>query len=103
MNGEYWRENTDSVLFIYRKYTFKFKIRNLKSESRGRERKTMASSSDMKGFFRQKKKTTVGRGVGKSKANKAASFKKSKNSAFVGTDQVQPPALISHGALDLQG
>ncbi|CAA3032608.1 DNA polymerase delta subunit 4 [Olea europaea subsp. europaea] len=62
----------------------------------------MASSSDMKGFFRQKKKTTVGRGVGKSKANKAASFKKSKNSAFVGTDQVQPPALISHGALDLQ-
>ncbi|CAA2934643.1 DNA polymerase delta subunit 4 [Olea europaea subsp. europaea] len=62
----------------------------------------MASSSDMKGFFRQKKKTAARRGVGKSKANKATSFKKPKNSASIGTDQVQPPALISHGALDLQ-
>ncbi|KAL2526252.1 polymerase delta 4 [Abeliophyllum distichum] len=62
----------------------------------------MASASDMKGFFRQKKKAAGGGAIGKSKPKKSTSFKKPKQSASYGTDQVQPTAIISHGSLDLQ-
>ncbi|XP_051130750.1 uncharacterized protein LOC127251199 [Andrographis paniculata] len=47
-------------------------------------------ASDMKGFYRQKKKS----GISKSNSSKKSS--KSKNSA------AQPPALFAHGSLDLQ-
>ncbi|PIN23496.1 hypothetical protein CDL12_03780 [Handroanthus impetiginosus] len=54
------------------------------------------ASSDMKGFFRQKKKS----GISKPKSSKKSS--KPKHSASCGSDIVQPPALVSHGSLDLQ-
>ncbi|KAF5725671.1 hypothetical protein HS088_TW23G00398 [Tripterygium wilfordii] len=57
----------------------------------------MASKSSMKGFYRQKKAIA--------KTPKASSSKKKsppKHAAAIGSDVVQPPALISHGSLDLQ-
>ena len=52
--------------------------------------KSMASTG-VKGFFREKKK------------GKPGAAKKSNKSASFGSDVVQPPALISHATLDLQG
>ncbi|CAI9759278.1 unnamed protein product [Fraxinus pennsylvanica] len=94
--------NSDLGLFLRKER--KKKDSKFESREKGKiKNKKMASASDMKGFYRQKKKTGAGRGIGKSKENKMTSFNKPKNSASVGTDQVQPPAIISHGSLDLQG
>ncbi|XP_011075763.1 DNA polymerase delta subunit 4 [Sesamum indicum] len=54
------------------------------------------ASSDMKGFFRQKKKL----GISKPKSSKRSP--KPKHSASCGSHLVQPPALVSHGFFDLQ-
>ncbi|XP_009607497.1 uncharacterized protein LOC107781395 [Nicotiana tabacum] len=62
----------------------------------------MATKSDMKGFYKQKKK---GGGIAKPSNSKSSFTKKSttpKNAAAIGSDVTQPPALISHGSLDLQ-
>ncbi|MCD7460416.1 hypothetical protein HAX54_043511 [Datura stramonium] len=63
----------------------------------------MASKSDMKGFYKQKKKSS---GITKpSKSKSSTSTKKSttpKNAAAIGSNVTQPSALISHGSLDLQ-
>ncbi|XP_027098471.1 uncharacterized protein [Coffea arabica] len=59
------------------------------------------SKSDMKGFFKQKKKSG---GITKAKA-KSSSTKKSlspKRSATYGSDITQPAALISHGFPDIE-
>lgn len=55
----------------------------------------MASkSANMKGFYRQKKNTS----------SKKVSTKKSPIHAMTyGSDITQPPALISHGSLDVKG
>ncbi|XP_071732023.1 uncharacterized protein [Rutidosis leptorrhynchoides] len=57
----------------------------------------MASSADMKGFFKQRKKNA---GISKPSATK--SKPKSKTSASFGSNTAQPPALIAHGSPDLQ-
>ncbi|KAK1431327.1 hypothetical protein QVD17_07784 [Tagetes erecta] len=57
----------------------------------------MASSADMKGFYKQKKKN-----AGISKPSSSKSKSKSKNAATFGANIAQPPALVSHGSLDLQ-
>ncbi|CAA0820123.1 polymerase delta 4 [Striga hermonthica] len=54
-------------------------------------------ASQMKGFFREKKKLGVSKNPKSSK--KTA---KTKHSATCGTDVVQPPALVAHGSFDLQ-
>ncbi|OIT30476.1 PREDICTED: uncharacterized protein LOC109209943 [Nicotiana attenuata] len=62
----------------------------------------MATKSDMKGFYKQKKK---GGGITKPSNSKSSFTKKSttpKNAAAIGSDVTQPPALISHGSLDLK-
>ncbi|XP_071709828.1 uncharacterized protein [Rutidosis leptorrhynchoides] len=53
----------------------------------------MASSADMKGFYKQRKKNA---GISKPSATK------SKTSASFGSNTAQPPALIAHGSPDLQ-
>ncbi|KAK6117492.1 hypothetical protein DH2020_009533 [Rehmannia glutinosa] len=53
-------------------------------------------ASHMKGFFKEKKK------LGISKAKSSKKSPKPKHSATCGSDVVQPPALVSHGSLDLQ-
>ncbi|XP_059292313.1 uncharacterized protein LOC132045726 [Lycium ferocissimum] len=61
----------------------------------------MASKSDMKGFYKQKKNSG---GITK-KSKSTTSTKKStapKNAAAIGSNVTQPSALISHGSLDLQ-
>ena len=58
----------------------------------------MASSADMKGFYKQKKKNA---GISKPSSNKSKS--KPKNAASFGAGNAQPPALVAHGSLDLQG
>lgn len=58
------------------------------------------ASSDVKGFFREKKKTT------KTKKESGIPSKKSskpKNTASFGSNVAQPPALVARGCLDLQG
>ncbi|KAK6926212.1 DNA polymerase delta, subunit 4 [Dillenia turbinata] len=57
------------------------------------------ASRDMKGFYRQKKSG----GITKGKTSKASTSKKQqpKNAASFGSDVAQTPALISHGALDI--
>ncbi|KAI7734028.1 hypothetical protein M8C21_026545 [Ambrosia artemisiifolia] len=57
----------------------------------------MASSADIKGFYKQKKKNAA---ITKPSASKSKS--KSKNAATFGTNVAQPPALVSHASLDLQ-
>ncbi|KAF5805859.1 putative DNA polymerase delta, subunit 4 [Helianthus annuus] len=57
----------------------------------------MASSADMKGFYKQKKKN-----AGISKPSSTKSKSKSKNAASFGASVAQPPALVAHGSLDLQ-
>ncbi|KAK9075037.1 hypothetical protein SSX86_003356 [Deinandra increscens subsp. villosa] len=57
----------------------------------------MASSTDMKGFYKQKKKN-----AGISKPSSAKSKSKSKNAASFESNLAQPPALVAHGSLDLQ-
>lgn len=60
----------------------------------------MASKSDIKGFYKQQKRG----GISKSKSkSKTASSSTPKHSASFGADVTQPPALVSHGSLDLQG
>ncbi|KAL8043675.1 hypothetical protein ABFX02_08G000300 [Erythranthe guttata] len=56
-----------------------------------------SSSSDMKGFFREKKKSAK-----PNKSGKPIKSAKPKHSASCGSDVVQPPALLSHGSPDLQ-
>ncbi|KAI3807735.1 hypothetical protein L1987_23669 [Smallanthus sonchifolius] len=58
----------------------------------------MASSADMKGFYKQKKK----KNAGISKPSSTKSKSKSKNAASFGAKIAQPPALVAHGSLDLQ-
>ncbi|KAI3472518.1 hypothetical protein Pfo_028012 [Paulownia fortunei] len=53
-------------------------------------------ASRMKGFFREKKKSSI------SKPKSSKKSPKPKHSATCGSDVVQPPALLSHGSLDLQ-
>lgn len=53
--------------------------------------------ADMKGFYRHKKKSGI------SKPNSSKRTPKQKYSASCGAGTVQPPALIAHGSLDLQG
>lgn len=58
----------------------------------------MSSKSDVKGFYRQKKKAA---GAGKSSK---ASPSLPKHAATFGFDVVQPPALVTRGGdLDLKG
>ncbi|KAD4583957.1 hypothetical protein E3N88_21558 [Mikania micrantha] len=57
----------------------------------------MASSADMKGFYKQKKKYA---GISKPSSSKPKS--KSKSAASFGSNVAQPPALVVHGSLDLQ-
>ncbi|XP_030534962.1 uncharacterized protein LOC115744028 [Rhodamnia argentea] len=52
-------------------------------------------SANMKGFFKQKKNT-------KSTSSNKGSSKRSPT-ASTSSDVTQPPALISHGSLDLKG
>ncbi|XP_060181197.1 uncharacterized protein LOC132610808 [Lycium barbarum] len=62
----------------------------------------MASKSDMKGFYKQKKNSG---GITKQSKSSSTSTKKStspKKSAAIGSNVTQPSALISHGSLDLQ-
>lgn len=61
-----------------------------------REMATTSSKNNMKGFYRQKKKTGA---ITKKTSNK----KTPKISATFGSDVNQPTALISHGSLDLKG
>lgn len=66
----------------------------------------MAPAGDVKGFYRQRKKGGITKPS--PKAKQTASNASSKNtfpspSASFGSDIVQPPALISHGSLDLKG
>ncbi|KAI3706107.1 hypothetical protein L1987_76363 [Smallanthus sonchifolius] len=56
----------------------------------------MASSTNMKGFYKQKKNAGI------SKPSSTKSKSKSKNSATFGANIAQPPALVAHGSLDLQ-
>lgn len=58
----------------------------------------MASSTSMKGFYKQSKKNA---GISKPFTTKSKS--QSKNSTSFGSNVAQPPALISHGSPDLQG
>ncbi|XP_076907892.1 uncharacterized protein LOC143564528 [Bidens hawaiensis] len=55
----------------------------------------MASSADMKGFYKQKKKNA---GISKPSSSKS----KPKPKASFGASAAQPPALVAHGSLDLQ-
>ncbi|KAI3762146.1 hypothetical protein L1987_52569 [Smallanthus sonchifolius] len=55
----------------------------------------MASSADMKGFYKQKKKNA---GITKPSSTKS----KSKTAASFGAKIAQPPALVVHGSLELQ-
>ncbi|PRQ49009.1 putative DNA polymerase delta, subunit 4 [Rosa chinensis] len=57
----------------------------------------MATRSNMKGFYKQKKSTIAG-GVSKKKKTQGASAA----AASLGSDVTQPSALISHGAPDLK-
>ncbi|KAL1822380.1 hypothetical protein ACET3Z_009158 [Daucus carota] len=62
----------------------------------------MSSKSDVKGFYRQKKKSG---GITKPAAGKSAKASPSlpKHAATFGSNVVQPPALVTHGgALDLK-
>ncbi|KAM5577517.1 hypothetical protein ABKV19_008050 [Rosa sericea] len=52
----------------------------------------MATRSNMKGFYKQKKSTTAG-GISKKKKSQGVSL---------GSDVTEPSALISHGAPDLK-
>lgn len=91
-------ESSSPTLSTPYKIRTKFKIQNLEVSNR-----TMATKSDMKGFYKQKKK---GGGITKPSNSKSSFTKKSttpKNAAAIGSDVTQPPALISHGSLDLQG
>nr|XP_043617650.1 DNA polymerase delta subunit 4 [Erigeron canadensis] len=57
-------------------------------------------ASEMKGFFKQKKKNS---GISKPSTTKSKpSNPKSKHSASFGSNVAQPPALIAHGSPDLQ-
>lgn len=58
----------------------------------------MASSANMKGFYKQTKKN-----AGISNPSSTKSKSKSKTSASLGSNTAQPPALIAHGSPDLQG
>ncbi|KAJ9545920.1 hypothetical protein OSB04_025627 [Centaurea solstitialis] len=60
----------------------------------------MASSTDMKGFYKQKKNKNTG--ITKPSTTKSKSKPKSKNAASFGAGNAQPPALVAHGSLDLQ-
>ncbi|GMH16030.1 hypothetical protein Nepgr_017871 [Nepenthes gracilis] len=53
----------------------------------------------MKDFYRQKKNSG---GISKPSSKTKSTKKTPTHSSTVGSDAVQPPALISHGALDLQ-
>ncbi|PSS11872.1 DNA polymerase delta subunit like [Actinidia chinensis var. chinensis] len=55
---------------------------------------TRGGRGDVKGFFRQRKKSA---GIAKPKGNKSSP----NHSATLGSDVVQPAALISHASLDL--
>ncbi|KVI07320.1 DNA polymerase delta subunit 4 [Cynara cardunculus var. scolymus] len=57
----------------------------------------MASSADMKGFYKQKKKNAA---ISKPSSNKSKS--KPKNAVSFGARNAQPTALVAHGSLDLQ-
>lgn len=62
----------------------------------------MASTrGGLKDFYKQRKSS----GISKAKASKPSSRKTKSpaNSASLGSDAVQPAALVSHGSLDLQG
>ncbi|KAK2633079.1 hypothetical protein EUGRSUZ_L00611 [Eucalyptus grandis] len=53
-------------------------------------------SANMKGFFKQKKNT-------KSTSSRKGSSKRSPtNASTVGSNVTQPPALVSHGSIDLK-
>ncbi|KAL9264702.1 DNA polymerase delta subunit 4-like protein [Drosera capensis] len=53
---------------------------------------------DMKAFYKNQKKKTVSKKPSSSKPRTATP----KHSASVGSDAVQPPALVSRGGVDLQ-
>ncbi|XP_076954889.1 uncharacterized protein LOC143629526 [Bidens hawaiensis] len=57
----------------------------------------MASSADMKGFYKQKKKN-----AGITKPSSSKPKPKAKAAASFGAGAAQPPALVAHGSLDLQ-
>ncbi|GAB2293317.1 hypothetical protein Dimus_027519 [Dionaea muscipula] len=59
---------------------------------------------DMKGFYKQQKKKSGGVSKPSAKAKSAAAKRTTtpKHSASVGSDVVQPPALVSHGSFDLR-
>lgn len=56
------------------------------------------TSGNMKGFYRQRKKS----GITKPKASKPSLKTKSLKPTF-GSDVTQPPTLLSHGSPDLKG
>ncbi|KAJ4962004.1 hypothetical protein NE237_021914 [Protea cynaroides] len=61
------------------------------------------ASGGIKGYYRQRK-SSVSKFASKSKSKPKSSTKiSSKAAASLGSDRVQPSALISHGSLDLQG
>lgn len=70
----------------------------------------MAPKGDVKDFYRQRKKGGITKPLPKVKAgvSSSSSCSYSKTSlpsppASLGSDFVQPPALISHGSLDPEG
>ncbi|MFS7937432.1 hypothetical protein Hanom_Chr05g00427441 [Helianthus anomalus] len=80
-------------------WSFKFQIQTRNRVSKIKINQIeMASSADMKGFYKQKKKN-----AGISKPSSTKSKSKSKNAASFGASVAQPPALVAHGSLDLQG
>lgn len=59
--------------------------------------------ANMKGYFKQAKKGNTGISKPSAKTTKSTTKKTPSHSASVGSDVVQPPALVSHhGSLDLQ-
>ncbi|KAM7508591.1 hypothetical protein LguiA_019044 [Lonicera macranthoides] len=60
----------------------------------------MAARGDMKGFYKQKKKS--GAITKPSSKSKSSSSSKKSSSATLGTATPQPSAIISHGFLDLK-
>ncbi|KAM0041676.1 putative DNA polymerase delta, subunit 4 [Helianthus debilis subsp. tardiflorus] len=96
--------NPEILVIIYSTNTtpiwsFKFQIQTRNRVSKIKINQIeMASSADMKGFYKQKKK----KNAGISKPSSTKSKSKSKNAASFGASVAQPPALVAHGSLDLQ-
>ncbi|XP_019181330.1 PREDICTED: uncharacterized protein LOC109176346 [Ipomoea nil] len=62
----------------------------------------MAPKSEIKGFYKQQKKGGISKAKPKSKTASSSSSSTPKHSASFGANLTQPPALVSHGSLDLQ-